>query len=112
MLGVNWKWYFFSKEEYLQSKKLAKNGIKTNSVHWNLLRLHGQNQPEAAPVHRAAAGVPAGQPQLQVIIISDNDDYNDDDYDDNDDDEYGRLSNNLCRRIEEFEHFERKDVVR
>ena len=28
MLGVNWKWYFFSKEEYLQSKKLAKISIK------------------------------------------------------------------------------------
>ena len=24
MLGVNWKWYFFSKERYLQSKKLTK----------------------------------------------------------------------------------------
>ena len=75
----------------------------------NLLRLHGQNQPEAAPVHCAAAGVPAGQPQLQVIIISDDDS---DDDDDNDDDDVSRLSNNLCRRIEEFEHFERKDVVR
>ena len=53
--------------------------------------------------------MPAGQPQLQVIIISDDDS---DDDDDNDDDDVSRLSNNLCRRIEEFEHFERKDVGR
>ena len=42
-------------------------------------------------------------------------DYSHDDGDDDDDDgdnDYFRLSNNLCRRIEEFEHFERKDVVR
>ena len=39
-------------------------------------------------------------------------DYSHDDDDGDNDNDYFRLSNNLCRRIEEFEHFERKDVVR